>query len=320
MLHLCSSVPSSSANKLHEKSENDTIGTNRKIQILLIIVAMIFLVHYLTTSSEQITHSMSITGWRRALGDGDQQGIDFLHIPKCGGTSVIEDLYTFGLFATTGHDELAWNDPKIEHSHRVFTMFRQPRQHLVSMWRHCHDGRHKRKQFQIVPFGSWLHYWSDFDRRFNGSFERYNLKHYQYRDRPDYTPFQCNYIPVNLQSTRVGVFDESAAQKRVNEMFAVGIQDMYRESLCVLAFKANGNVAPECLCSGTFEGTHKVHGVSRYDPEDYLKEAVQEDLVSLTRMDQIVYDAAKQRLIAEIQQIQSEFDTQFLCPLNGSNS
>ena len=268
--------------------------------------------------------------------------IDFMHIPKTGGISLIADMKALHIFDPPDDwkdDESSFLDSRIRNSQYLFTTFREPGSHLVSMWKYCrseesHRGNTKfADQMRKVPFDSWVHYWAYFANHFterfqcNETFEEFNYKHYDIaastsRTRQPHEPFGCFYIPVNLQTTRLGVFDESRMRATVRGMFHVGVQDMYRETLCVLAFKIYRHTVEKCGCqSGNDEFSHnnvtplKVEkGMAEMNTFDVLNTAETQDIVRLTYLDRVVYETARNRLEWEIQYIQSKEDPGFLCP------
>ena len=74
----------------------------------------------------------------------------------------------------TSSGESSFRDARITGSPYVFTMLRNPSQHLVSMFKHCAESGDHSYGHEIVqntPFRSWIHYWADVARHFNGSFE-----------------------------------------------------------------------------------------------------------------------------------------------------
>jgi len=135
----------------------------------------------------------------------------------------------------------------------------------------------------------------------------------------DPDPFACGYIPVNLQVTRLGVFDDISIRNRVSQMFAVGVLEMYRETLCVLTFKVHNETHPLCSCDA-LKGVSisKVnakadHGFDSEPPEQVLATADEEDIERLTYLDNVAYEVARGRLQWDIEYIQTHFDDQFLC-------
>ena len=258
--------------------------------------------------------------------------IDFMHIPKTGGTSLAEDLKTWNI-SFNGNKESSWLNEYIQQSQYVFAEIREPKSHLVSQWKWCrrphHLGQVKNKM-ERVPFTSWTNYWSHLAQHWNGSIEMTHfenwlwpsIKHNNWDIDPD--PFGCGYIPVNLQATRLGVFTAEAVRDRVQEMFHVGVLDMYTESLCVLHFKVHNfthdgcEIRPSCAVrAGTIaKSTKKVNSAEeRGDNQsaaELLAEADEKDLERLTSSDQVAYAVAKERLEREIEYVQEHFDEKFL--------
>lgn len=229
---------------------------------------------------------------------------------------------------TARHDrEDSFNDEWVKQSTNLFTMFRNPTHHIVSQWKHCKETKDNagngcvktgQKYFQWTSFRMWASYWAQVAREFNGSFESFNADHYSLRllrncELP-LNPFPCHYIPVNLQSTRLGVFNETNIDERIDQMFHVGVTDMYSASLCVLHFNVHHFTSPQCGCNGKFSENHIRHGVAQYDPQEVARTADPHDISRLTDLDVIIYEKAKQRLTWEIEYIQNQFDGTFLCP------
>ena len=240
--------------------------------------------------------------------------------------------------------ETSFLEDRIRNSMYLFTTFREPESHILSMWKFCrrrntlHGGSVMADMIRKVPFGSWVHYWADFaDRfaatfRFKGTFEEFNYENYDYgalasRSRQLHEPFGCFYIPDNLQATRLGVFDDAGMRATVRDIFHVGVQDMYRETLCVLAFKIHQHTVQQCTCQNGVDVFHHINmtslkeerekaGVSNMTSADVLETAEQKDIDRLTYMDRILYEEARQKLEWEIQHIQTQYDPTFLCPRN----
>merc|ERR1719474_829367 len=192
-----------------------------------------------------------------ALLSDSSVAIDFMRIPKTGGTSMKSDLANFGIVVRTD-EETRWNTMK--ESPYLFTVLRDPNTHLVSMYKHCKDSIH-RKRTKGTPrefnasFADWIHDWASAARNHS----EFDCNRHLFRK-------QCRYRPNNYQSRVLSVLNESEVRERIYGLFAVGIQDMYRETLCVLSFKIHRKRASQCVCNSSFGVHHKRHGVATYDP------------------------------------------------------
>jgi len=243
-----------------------------------------------------------------------QTKIDFMHIPKSGGTSINKQVSRYSIvFRSDG--ETSWRDQVIADSHYVFTMLRYPPHHLVSMFKHCSesgDHHYGHDLVKNVPFRSWIRFWADVAEHYNGSFEETYLNGLRKKE----IPFWC-YAPVNLQATRIGggTSDLDTLKDRVNNLFHVGVQDMFHETLCVLAFKVHGDTHKCCVCNASSECTdvHSRHGVAQYDPDAFLLDVDKADMDRLINLDQILYDIATKRLLWDIEYIREHHDKRFLC-------
>ena len=67
--------------------------------------------------------------------------IDFMRIPKTGGTSMKFDLADFGIVIRSDK-ESTWNT--MSESPYLFTVLRDPNTHLVSMYKHCKDSKYRK--------------------------------------------------------------------------------------------------------------------------------------------------------------------------------
>lgn len=248
------------------------------------------------------------------------QSIHLMHIPKTSGKSFGTDLRNRDFYISTW--ESSWKEisPQKIATPFIVTLVRNPTSHVVSMHQHCQKsgGYGYPDSFKKVSLSSWVNYWDHFKRTFNDSIEKQHYDEYvilgDVKGLLPHEPFFC-YIPINLQSTRLGIFNLTSMRERVNSIFHIGIKDMYIESLCVLQFKARSKTPDECKCGNHMDVTHIRHGVDQYDYKKMLDFDIINGINSITRLDQALYMMSKERLISEIRFIQQEHDQNFLCDI-----
>lgn len=245
--------------------------------------------------------------------DNDEIELQNLHIPKTGGRTFIRYLDDFQIRHVSS--EGSFKDDRIVKSEFVSTILRQPTRHVLAQWNHCRGKEGSTRPFTWVPFAAWVRYWSAFKHEYDGSFERHIFNTYEGTFRvPEGDPFDCFYIPINLQASRLGVFDKELAEERIAKLFFVGVQDMFAESICVLLVKLRQHQAAADFCSCSTNLPRKtIRGSQRkYDADSILNQTDMFALDSITNLDQYLHALAKKRLVSEIEMIRKDVNSTFL--------
>ncbi|EJK72914.1 hypothetical protein THAOC_05506, partial [Thalassiosira oceanica] len=181
-----------------------------------------------TTDNAGNSYSIPFIPVKLRFMDNDAIELQNLHIPKTGGRTFIRYLDDFQIRHVSS--EGSFKDDRIINSEFVSTILREPTRHVLAQWNHCRGKEGSNKPFAWVPFTAWVKYWSEFNLQYNGSFERHIFNTYKGTFQvPEGDPFNCFYIPINLQASRLGAFDKNIAEKRISTLFFVGVQDMFAE-------------------------------------------------------------------------------------------
>mmetsp|Transcript_37859 Transcript_37859/g.90610 ORF Transcript_37859/g.90610 Transcript_37859/m.90610 type:complete len:320 (+) Transcript_37859:151-1110(+) len=266
-----------------------------------------------TTDNAGNSYSIPFIPVKLRFMDNDAIELQNLHIPKTGGRTFIRYLDDFQIRHVSS--EGSFKDDRIINSEFVSTILREPTRHVLAQWNHCRGKEGSNKPFAWVPFTAWVKYWSEFNLQYNGSFERHIFNTYKGTFQvPEGDPFNCFYIPINLQASRLGAFDKNIAEKRISTLFFVGVQDMFAESVCVLLVKLRHHQAASDLCSCSTRLPRKqIRGSQRkYDADSILNQTDLSAIDSITNLDQYLHALAKKRLISEIEMIRKEVNSTFL--------
>lgn len=111
---------------------------------------------------------------------------------------------------------------------RKITMFRHPVQHVLASYSLCKFGRAVVESESVRSIRPLNHYLAYFDNVSSPP------------DEVKLPPYAC-FNPVNAQSR--GMEGHS-----ITELFTFGIQEYYRESMCLINFAITGQIAPYCKC------------------------------------------------------------------------
>lgn len=259
----------------------------------------------------------------------------FVHCPKAAGTSFLRQLiYPFGAPLLPEGDGLV--DGEVCHaemelqlkqhevapaSQHYATLFREPRAHVYSQYLECIDSsvgkeilkanaeRHISNDiFRDVT--SWLtHFSAEMNTSFDGGC--YNPVNMQARI------FECSNGLRHGLSGKDRPLPIDVLYQHVERYKFVGIVERYQESVCLFAFLASGSLPKYCDCEDhakwmTLPVMHEAHGVRGHDVQD-LSEFDLKMIDALTEKDAMIWQAAVQRFISDIDDAEKETGTRILC-------
>ena len=283
------------------------------------------------------------------------------HIPRTGGTSLHVDIkreirgkehrvepYAHYL----GETCLPELFPGVPRSLR-FTMLRSPRQHVISQFMLCRgsdyarsvlvSGGFARKGMNGSLSGSFTGRFVDGIRPTDGlaAWVAHHLRQNRTAHRTSRQHWNASaglYDPWNLQTRALSCqskgmhsshYGETSPTPRdaVTELGAanvvVGLTELYRVSLCVMIFRATGQLRRWCVCSESrspakaAQPSH-LNRMSERSTNGRLSisdlpAATVHDIDLLTRLDKVVYAAAAQRLLGAIKAIERVGRVELLC-------
>ena len=97
----------------------------------------------------------------------------------------------------------------------------------------------------------------------------------------------------------------------------LGVMELYRETLCLVHYRASGRLPEWCACGSDAtvakKHTHVTHGIKPRRGGDELQPATAAGSDSLTRTDVAVYAGAVRRLLAELRTVEELTGTRVLC-------
>jgi len=253
----------------------------------------------------------------------------YLHIPKAGGTSMQASLSKNGAWVFNigmGPNVLDIKAKMINFpGHRVFmtegigfrenpvphslTMFRDPMDHVVSMYFHCREARIRKKNDNKldIPFRQWLQHFDNI-QTLSKSPHYYAKRGFSYwRDHLH----KC-YVPINFQSYFVG--EPIAKTSLQNKFEVIGLLEHYDQSTCLMLIHMLKKVLDFCNC--TLEKRKEAiperkrivrHGVSNY--KEKFEITKEKKLInSLTKRDKGLYWIAKEIFQEQIQNVQRQYE------------
>ena len=157
-----------------------------------------------------------------------------------------------GMYMTESH----WSDVP----QHVYSIIRDPREHIVSAYFHCKESKHHGKKFgHLMPdtLDEWLNEWVETKRKGKGLLKAQALKRME--------RLRC-YNPINMQSslllapaTPPSYGEESAPAPVTKGTLAdrfdvLGLTSQMDKSLCMIFIRWNGIVPNRCDCSKGSDG------------------------------------------------------------------
>jgi len=147
----------------------------------------------------------------------------------------------------------------------VYTIVRDPREHLVSAYFHCKESKLHGKRFgHLMPdtLDEWLNIWTDVKRGPQGPQKEWAIKKTQ--------NFRC-YNPINMQSsmllspTKGGEVVEISKAALAKRFDVIGLTSQMDKSLCLVFIAWNGFAPSRCVCGGggNEDGGHAGQGEQR---------------------------------------------------------
>ena len=228
--------------------------------------------------------------------EADQNAYYHLHIPKAGGTSTKRYLALwnkerrFGCFASI---EGTYNDAKVffpDRKANIFSLFRDPVDHVLSQYQHCTTSYSHKYGWHLMPS---LTEWLEAHVAHNSGSPR------------NVSAYNC-YNPYNLQWARM-------EEHTPKELWLVGVLDHYKEGHCLLYYKLYGEVMGGCDCKSiqNLYVRHDQHGVQKYD-KSKLTDLDYQYLHNLTRIDQLLYEAALSEFYSRVRNFERKTGVQLM--------
>ena len=257
-----------------------------------------------------------------------------LHIPKVAGCSLVQDLTDMlGNRSKLYSGEVCFNasvDPRTETSYfkDQVTMFRRPRDHVLSMYQFCKQatepGYIAQLELRILmgnapplpdSFSQWVDEWHESPR----------WGHYIiYEDE------EMCYCPYNMQASRLSCPDHNSAARychptvdmnialaNLNALTMIGVTEAYHESICLFHGHLLGSLPEHCNCQSpawdSYHQTKDTHGGKAYDDIESRPSEVLQKVDDMTQYDQVIYKAAVKRFFKDIQDMEHRFGMKILC-------
>mmetsp|Transcript_68494 Transcript_68494/g.155212 ORF Transcript_68494/g.155212 Transcript_68494/m.155212 type:complete len:343 (-) Transcript_68494:75-1103(-) len=273
--------------------------------------------------------------------------IYYLHIPRTAGTSFITDAKKSLKTAQNAlrlHLDMidkegcyGWRTelPRVT---KVAMMVREPRSHVLSQYLMCGEG--PVNVMTTVPraehdgFTYWLTRWRELQDKKSvaGDFSRGigSKKQQSVQLRVTYStlPFHC-YNPMNLQTqhltcenpfTYPEAQDAEKAIANMKESWFVGVSEAYQESICLFNEKVYGKLPSYCDCKNatawkSFQQSHTAYHEKNVKTSSLLEQPpkVLEMIDRMTSADRALYQAAQERFVREMQELESKYSKTVLC-------
>ena len=153
----------------------------------------------------------------------------------------------------------------------VYSIIRDPREHIVSAYFHCKESKHHGKKFgHLMPdtLDEWLNEWVETKRKGKGLLKAQAMKRME--------RYRC-YNPINMQSSLLlapaaplSYGEESAPAPVSKDTLAdrfdvLGLTSQMDKSLCMIFIRWNGIVPERCDCS---KGSNGKRSAPETDDED----------------------------------------------------
>lgn len=209
--------------------------------------------------------------------------------------------------------------------HCVASIFREPHEHVRSMWRECvySDWGKKVTAQSGFPTGStdahgfarWVRTFTSWDRV--GKAKAFNC-YAPYNVQTRY--FTCKLpirpgLPHFVWSRRKEELQPSvkAAIQNVRRLNAIGISEFYGTSLCLISYTCTGSLPGGCTCT-SWENqsvTYDTRGapMRKFNVSAETQKAVSE----LTRTDRALYTAVLAEFAARLRQAENQLNRRILC-------
>jgi hypothetical protein len=265
-----------------------------------------------------------------------------MHIPKTGGVTLSTDATEMvgdtdiGVFSTEAcRDEFLTNTGWPQNydcdfgAHKedvVLTLFRHPREHVVSQYYECSSDHWGRKMVFTEPLGcggrpeDCIANFSAWINHFSGEFTSDDLGCYHPNDL-QVRAMLCKEEMHHQIAETLGVgaaIDE--ALRRMRTLYFVGLTEYYQESMCLLHAKAfpNTTLPGYCNCEdpeawASFKPSIDTHGNTHQLTVEDLSTSDLEKVDALTQADLQLYKAATDRFVLEVRQAEKQHGVSILC-------
>lgn len=238
----------------------------------------------------------AVRSYQENCTSADAQFFYHLHIPKAGGTSMKRYLTQWNKerrFGCLASIEGSYEDGKRLFPNkevRIFSMFRNPIDHVLSQYQHCKTSYSHKYGWHLMPS---LSTWLNAHVEYNGGIP-HNI-----------TQYQC-YDPFNLQYAKL----QGHTPK---ELWYVGVLDHIQVGHCLLYYKIYGEVLSSCNCNAlqSMYIRHDQHGVQKFDRSQVTEED-RAYIYNLTRIDQLLYEAAMSEFQNRVRNFERKTGVQLL--------
>jgi len=251
---------------------------------------------------------------------------NYLHIPKCAGTSFKRELKARGYpLAVYPIHETCFYDMYCRGAVTIITL-RAPRAHVLSEYLECKASPWGTKVTNGTAFprrglggGDGFETWLDHFLEANGTaalgsagaYNCYNPWNMQARALAC-GPNGDSHRPTDVRWLRPAA--GAAMETLDHKVDVVGLVELYAESWCLVEAKTSGRLPPECSCGAeTRKERHVSHGVPAHDWRAFSP-SVARKVDDLTRVDAAVYAAAVSRFFADVARVERTFKRTILCP------
>jgi len=191
----------------------------------------------------------------------------------------------------------------------VYTIVRNPQEHVVSQYFHCVESTRHKKKDHMPTLTEWLAHWVEGLNRINAS---QNKKKTNKKVMAEMRDYNC-YNPINLQSFYMDFDGSDKSLSRLDDNYEViGVSTRFEQTVCLVFIHASDGVIPdECNCSSSHRRLGKVisHGV-KHHAADFETDSEQEAFINkLTEVDTVLYDYVNDVLFdKQIERLEKQYN------------
>lgn len=241
----------------------------------------------------------------------------FVHISKCAGTSFKKEVGDILHGFINEYSEHCYPTAKQKHPEvKIWiSMFRSPRQHVVSQYLECRydDWGKEVTSGTAFPrdgavdrdFASWIEHFKTSE--VSDDFNCYQPWNMQVRAMTC-DGFDAHHTYLHESAKRL-----EAAKRVVLAMQHVGLTELYHESLCLLQYKVEGKLPASCECGGPApEHSHESHHVPPHDNMTITASSMA-SVDNMTELDKELYIVVADRVLQEIRTAEAATAKKILC-------
>jgi len=190
--------------------------------------------------------------------------------------------------------------PYTSGANHVYTMIRNPAEHVLSMYFHCKESYDHRK---------YAHYMPSLDEWLNHHVERLETGVQNPKsNRMKIPPFHC-YDPINIQSFFTRFNSDMTEEELYNRFDVIGSMDYFEKSNCAIFIRYTGYVPPRCVCNDVSTRSRKLlvdHGVVHHGATFNTTDEQMAKIMKLTALDHLLYKRVTNVFVRQVEEIEEE--------------